>query len=551
MKLLTFTLLLWLPSAAYSQVSMSLSNAEGSIDQRVKLTIDAEQRADVKQPDFSAIEKHFDIISQSKQSSANFKSGHTLYNNRWVLSLMPKATGKITIPGILVGSERTRPLDYRVLTPAEAPPPPAVRVETLIEPRIGYLQSPFILTTRVAYGVDLARAELEEPLLDQTLIYRLGEQSSDTEQYRGIDYQVIEQRYLVFPEQQREYLVPPLHFSGETSNGEQYPSASEALYFDVIEPPVSPWIPATELRIEDSWPEPVSTPRVGDTLKRQLVIVAHNLPANWLPELKMPTVEGISVSLKNVRTQEDVSTGVLVSRKIFDYELLLTRAGAYLLPEIRIPWWDTIRDQADESILASRELEVGNFARPSASSNASENDNDTLQPKKPTAEDKESSGIPDWTAWLWAFIALICASGWSISYAQLKRLQKQQRLPASNQASARSETDPILSEAADTPADPVLTETAAFNQLARACSSNNPDAAWDTLLPWAQALWPSVNIESGDDLLFNARDPALAYLLKDLEYHRLHPDDEDSWQGDILLAQLQKIRYKNQLSSSQ
>lgn len=517
---------------------MTLSQPEGALNQRVKLIVEAEQRQDVKNPDFSALENDFTILSQSKQSSASFRGGQTYYINRWTLSLKPLATGEFTLPGVRIGSERARPVSYIVLAPEAAPPPAAVRVDMFMELTQGYQLSAFQLVTQVAYAVDLSQAELQEPLINDALLFRIGPQTQSEEIFRDIPYQTIQQRYLVFPQRLGEYQVDPIFFNGADSSGNPIETESGSLTFDVIEPPVKPWLPASEIRIEEQWESSLDNLKVGDTLKRQLILEGHNLPAEWLPNIEMPSVDGISVYPKEVKTSQDGSSGVLVSRKVFDYELLLKRAGPQRLPAVKIPWWDNIRNAEEVSELPAKELLIEQFtATTTKPASTAPEPPITINEDNDQSDGFEFSEKVSWHSWLWAFIALICAAGWSLSHARIKRmqtlLQLQQAAPSLKKEEESSEADELLKE------------TAAFNQLARACSRGQPNMAHQYLITWAQAIWPSVTIVDIDDVLFNSRDATLGYLLKDLEYHLQHPDDEESWQGDILLSQLQKIRYKS------
>lgn len=525
---------------------MTLSQPEGALNERFKLVIEAEQRDDVKHPDFSSLEQDFEILSRSKQSSASFKSGKTIYKNTWTLRLKPLAIGEVSIRGVLIGSERARPITYLVLEPEQAPPPSPVRVEMFMESTRGYQFSAFVLTTQVAYAIELTEAELQEPTIENSLVFRIEQQTQGEEDFRGIPYQTIQQRYLVFPEELGESQIPSLSFTGKDSLGNSIEVTSEPLFFDIEEPPTKPWLPASELRIEEQWGESLEDLQVGDTLKRQLIIEAHNLPADWLPAIEMPSVEGISVYPKDVKTSQDTSSGVLVSRKVFNYDLLLTRAGPHRLPAVKVPWWDAIREQQEISELPIKELMVNQFTSLSSSAAIKPAPTitvtDTTKVSTPATDRGMNFSQPmSWHAWLWAFLALVCATGWSLSYARIKRLQNQQVI-AQAQAQVEKPVEPVTSNGNDQ----LLVETKAFNQLARACSRNQPNAAYQYLITWAQALWTSVTIDDAEDVLFNARDPALGYLIKDLEHHIYEPDHDDPWQGDLLLRQLQKIRYKNQ-----
>ncbi|OMH32835.1 BatD family protein [Motiliproteus sp. MSK22-1] len=547
---------LLLSSAAQAQITVEVDHKQGPANQTFEMVLEAEQRQPISTPDFSGLEKDFRILNNSKNSVSNFRGGKTYYNSRWTIRLRPKRTGELKIPAIRVGSERSRALSYTATE--EAPPAEEIPVflDVTISPELNYTRSAYVLSVKLLFDAPLSSAQLTEPLLEGVRIEQLGSQLNYSETRNDQNYQVIEQRYILFPLSSKRYRLPPIEFTGLSAEGEiAYNTSSEAIEFEALEPPpeINPrtWLAATELRVEQQWDKALQNLRVGDTLVRTLIIEAHNTPADWLPNLHVASTEGVSVYPQAPKITQETDTGTLVSRKELTYKLLLTKAGQVRFPAIEIPWWDTIRDIQDTSRISSTSVDVENFLQPiSSPPAASEVRNETTDSNGPTNDKPNESktgqattaSSSPWLAWLWATIAIICAIGWTLTWSRLKRLSTEQNNAQSLAASLKEAPTPpgTLQQR-----DYQLEETNAFNRLSRACSINDPERTAEYLLQWAKLTWPEEPIGDLADIEFYAQNPTLTYLIRDLEHSIYSPqDNEDPWQGDLILSQITLIRRK-------
>ncbi|MCW8885402.1 MAG: BatD family protein [Motiliproteus sp.] len=546
MRLLLLPLLL-LCLDLQAQTSVTLDRQEGALSRVFELVLESEQRRPLPAPDFRVLEQDFTILNNHKVSVSNFRSGTNYYNSRWTLRLRPKHTGQLKIPGIRVGAERSRSLIYTVVEHAEEEPESTIQVVTSIEPDLGYARSAMMLSVKLYFNQALTRAELTEPELDGVLIERLGPQRNFGEVRDGIDYQVIEQRYALFPMTPGRYELPPIEFIG-ANEFEPLVAHSEGVRFEAVSPPKlgsSQWLSATELHLSESWqPDNLDNLRVGDTVIRTLTIEAHNAPARWLPTPAIDPLENASVYPQAPQLSQSVDTGTLVSRKTVQYKLLLTKAGEVPFAAIELPWWDIVRDQPERSRLPATAISVGSFnAGPTVKTE--ENRVEPVPQSDSDANDTagEQSSSANWMSWLWALIALICAAGWSISRAKLQQLKQQQ---------IQQQQVEKIQEYGLKQRDYLLEETNAFNRLSRACSINDCQQVAEYLVQWAKFSWPHETIGDLTDVEIVADDPTLTYLLRDLEHHLYQPQaDDDPWQGDLILNQITRLRKRNKSAGIQ
>lgn len=543
LRLLPLLLLLFLHTSAWAQVQVSLSRPSGALNQTFKLVVESTQRQSIDNPDLSVLEDDFEILSNNRNSLSKFSNGRTLHNTRWTLLLKPKTLGTLTIPGIRVGSERSRPMSYEVTETQAESSQGGVFIEHALEPRLNYVRSGYTLSIKLYYSTSLASAELTEPDPEDIDVIRLGDQQSYAELYNGTSYQVIEQKYLLFPLQPGQFVLDPVTFEGQDAQGNSVTASSDRIRLEALSPPqdgTEPWIAATELRIDERWERQPEALVQGDQLIRTLIIEVYNLPAKHFPRVQLQTPAGVSMRILPATRSQSDDTGVLVSRIEIPIEMSFIRAGTRTIPAVELAWWDTVRDEPEVSRLEGYSLEVAPLLSSPVSASSAEaetsqggGDDANVAPVEQAAEASKpaSAGHFPWQAWVWAFIAIVCAVGWSLSYTRYRNLAAEKRQLQQQLQTPQSQVD-----------QQALAETSAFNRFARACHHNDSQQAAMHLIEWACLNWRGADIETLMDVDAYAEDPTLTYLLRDLEHSLFEPDDEDPWQGDLLFRHINRIR---------
>ncbi|MFT5719866.1 MAG: hypothetical protein ACI9W6_000154 [Motiliproteus sp.] len=543
--------LLTLAFPAWGAVQLTPSTDRGQVDQPFELQIEVSQYSSViGAPELDPLQQDFNIHSNRSVYLTEKRDGRTLFISRWILSLSPKRAGTLIIPALSIKGEQSQPLRLQVQ------PKPRPKVEPLIlkvhiDSADAYQGSPVSLSVKLYYSLNLQSAELTQPRIDGVRTEQLGDQLSYTESLDQQRYQVVEQRYLLQAQTPGRYRIPALYFNGTDGSGNSISSQSRPLEFEILPLPgnLSKQIQlvTSEVRLEQQWLRPLDNLRAGDTLTRVITLVAHGIPALWLPDIKLPVVEGVSAYPQPAQLQQSDINGVLVSRKTFKFKLLLTQPGLLRLPGVAISWWDTVRNEREIAELDPVDIQVQPFVAEASvpastlstqlldgqsAAVVSTTTRSDLDPDSDAATDAATDATASpWQAWVWAAIALICAAGWSLSQQRNKRLDTE--LIALKQAPKPAPPlDPLVP-------NPSLQHNS-FSALTEACTRNDPALAYRFLFTWAEANWPGMRVRTLEDIQELAKDPTLTYLLKNLE-HQLQ-DPSDSWHGDLLIERLRRLR---------
>ena len=178
------------------------------------LTDDPRQNLDT---DFSALDQDFQVLDRRSETQLSIVNGRQTAIVRLLLTLEPKAEGKLVIPPLTFGSESTRAISMQVdpapeLEPGSQPP---VFIEVEIAPVEGpyFVHAQLGLIVRVFYQQNLTEAAISQPEPSPAAVRLLQETPYQAER-GGERYRVLERNYAVFPERSGELAIPPMQLTG-------------------------------------------------------------------------------------------------------------------------------------------------------------------------------------------------------------------------------------------------------------------------------------------------------------------------------------------------
>ncbi|NVK41982.1 MAG: BatD family protein [Oceanospirillaceae bacterium] len=520
----------------FADVTAYLDRRTITVQDRVRLTLEADDR--YSQPlDFSPLYHDFQFLGSKQLTLSSHNSGDSRYRTRWEILLRPKLAGDIDIPPLQVGTESSRPLSLRVLPPEasnsglQGEP---VFIEAELDRSETYVDSQLLYSVRLYHALELAPgSQLTSPHMTGGLIKPLGEQRQYSRQVGGRQYEVIEQRYAVFPSRTGSLVLDGPIFEGRSAlDGRNIELQAPSREISVTPPAYQSargyWLPATAIELGDNG-LPEGPIRPGEQLSYSITLTATGLPAARLPELSPPGNSGLEIRVDSVELAEEVTERGLISQRTEHLSLIPHTSGQQSLPPVDITWWNLQEQRAQNISLPQRNLDVLT-ARMVATKMPIANltfDHASLEPGLRQALDNSRLLIG-----LLTFISLVSSLGWlyTFNHLRLLRRESQQQL---QEEEARRRHKLLMAHQ--------MAEKNTFQALAMACQQNNPEVAKLRLIEWAQNFWPDQQIFSGEDISDAARSQALDFLILDLEQH-LYRDDDSIWHGDLLLEAIEKLR---------
>lgn len=496
--------------ALTSELVVSVDRDRIALGESLTLTLRYQGQA-MGDPDFSSLERDFEILSSQRQSHLSLGAGADTARTEWRLALMPRRGGTLLIPSFHFRGEVSDALQLEVSDrPATTGGPQPLFVETQLDTANAVVGEQVLLIFKVHSAQPLVSLSTEEPEVDGARVARVHEA-----QYQsildGIPYSVVELRYALFPERPGQLSIPALRFRGEIADASDpfralgrspFASAarpvvasSTALTLEVSPAPShiasNHWLPSKGVSLAQRWSREVDEWVVGEPVTRSVIISAQGLQGAQLPPLSMDGGEDFRLYPDQPRIEDSTSATGVQGTRIESLAMVPLRPGVLTIPEIRLPWWDTVSGEPRETVLDAVTVNV--VAAPESA----------LTPgAAPLGGEPTTELQPGILPWLWASaIANLVLGAVAVSFALLWWRQR-------NPPAAVAEFTP----AGNTP----LSEREAFAWLRR-CPADQPAELRRRILHWGRLNWPRSRLKTLDDMVMLCGDRELADYLSRLD----------------------------------
>jgi len=546
-------------------VTSSLSNNKIGSGETVRLILKYDGRTD-NQPDLQPLNKDFEVLGRSSGTNLQIINGRVTSQSQFSVLLMPKHNGKIQVPSLLWDGEMSTPLELTVggngssgqSGSSTATDTSHIFFTTTLDQKQPYVQAAVVVLVRLYTDQPLYQATLDFPASSDVLVRQIGQDKELNETRNGRNYQIIERKYLLFPQRSGKISLKGPVLDAEVPDTTSYnPFGNDPFFGNLLQRmPLSgmmnvkrpirvksktinlevqprpalamgkKWLPASNLKLEESWQPDVTTVRVGEPFTRHLHIEAKGLSGAQLPDLG--TLASVPGSIKTYPDQPEIKDttqgSTLLGSQDIDVTLIATLPGQYELPPIHLSWWDTLKDKPRVTTLPARQLKVlpavvrkGGTITPdtkvnpsdSGSGNTGINGEHAIFPKIITST---LSGTP----WLWVSIALIVLWLFTVFVWWYTRKAAPAKL-----------VEKVIDK--NLPVD--VNGTKSFKAFKLACQSNDPNLARLQLIAWAKTAWPDHPPLGINELAQRIGDEKLTPLLRELDRACFQGDE---WNGEAL-----------------
>jgi hypothetical protein len=463
---------------------------------------------------------------------------------------LPKRTGKLKIPPIRIGNETTTALELTVTeqttTNSQAEDQKAI-IELSLNKESAYLEEEVILNLKLYYPPEVMGVSFEKPVasFDDTQIRLLNEEQY-TSQRAGVEYQVLEQIYGLSAYQTGKLTVSGAKFRGQTGRHSPFNSLFRDPFISSMKPrrivhgesnrvslkilPVPKsftgdhWLPAKNLQIVERGPDGQEPLIAGKPITRNIMILADGLTSNQLPDLDLSTPAGIKQYPEQPKLSDRPTrtgySGVLQQ----SLTLIATEPGRYQLPAVTIPWWNTETHKQETARLPARELEFlpnpgmaasGPLKTPQAQSEPPISEPE--EEHQSLAQDKGGSYL----TWILGLAWLATLFAWWYSHRRKSSRSKSTQSAPDISSPNQQQTLMIVQE-----------------QLDNAYTTQDPIAARNAWLSWAQLAWPD-NPPHNLSRLSKRCNSNISAAVNALERALYSPNEESTWSAYPVLELIQ------------
>lgn len=525
-------------SYALTSVSASVDKNPVMINESLILTVTADDDIDRNALDTSALLTDFIVGRTSVNSQTSMVNFTTTRTTTWNTVLIPRQSGEIVIPRFEIDGVKTQAIKLNVLAADKSVT--SAQQDLFITTQVSatelYVQQQITLTVKLHFAAELKRGSLTEPTLAGANILQIGKDKESENIINGKRYRIIERIYAISPQKSGDVILKSPIFSGEimmpSTRRSNFLSFADTKPVSIIGDDIaltikaipaeitSAWLPSELLALHQEWqPEP-SQFKVGEPITRTITLTAAGLSEEQLPEITMEVPHGLKVYPDQPELHTGLNNERLVSQKVINFAIVASQAGEYQLPEITIPWWNTVTNKAELAKIPGQKISVlpnTDIIPVTAQQPPSVN---LENPTAPKVIEKVIIQSDNFLQWLFLALWLLTLLAWFISAKRSTRSEKATKV-----------------------SDPKANNT--YLALLAACKKNNGELALANLLPWAQSQSSNSELLTTlDSIHSHFKDTALSSAIIELQksYYGKNPSQ---WSGNSLIDAIQNLNKKN------
>ena len=468
---IVFLLTLLLSTAAYADVNSLEATIDRNpvmLDEAIRLTVTADGSADRDAFDSSPLLKDFVVGRTSVSSQTSIVNFDTKRTTVWTTTLFPRKEGTFTIPSLTIEGKSTQPIQVKVIPVQEQSN--VARdyfVTTDIDVKEAYLNQQLLYTVKLFLSSNIERGSLQAPEMQNAEITQLGEDKQYTDIVNGRRYQIIERQFAVVPQASGEFTLRGPIFTGEVmaaNTNQRFGFFNRTQQINRVGPDITvnikpipqgidyPWLPSEMVRVDEEWPQGDSFV-AGEPVTRIVTLTALGVVEEQLPDIPefYPPNFKLYPDQSNTTTVEKDQS--LISQRQTSLAIIPTQPGNFVLPEITIPWFNTLTQQTEYATIPARSITVApasgannantpnSLDTPSISSASNEDIQNDIPStaKQPNAsasnEDKpldsasgevntdESTQLNWMVTCALLVLFIIALTGWLVTYRKLKQAQ--------------------------------------------------------------------------------------------------------------------------------
>ncbi|TMP05145.1 protein BatD [Pseudoalteromonas sp. S3178] len=407
-----------MPTWAATKLEASVDKNPVLAGEFFMLNITVDDTVKGQQPDTSALLKDFVVGPTSLSSRTNIINGSINKQTTWSVKLMTRAEGEYTIPPFSVAGLTSQPIKLKVAKrSADADKNNDIFLKTELSSNSIFVQEAGVYTIKLYLAKELLDGSLSTPNMEDAQLTQLGKQTESYELVDGKRYLVITREYLIQPQKSGLYTIAGPAFQGRVQQNYRQLEVSALGDDQQIEIKPIPsnykgaWLPSELVNLDEQWQPEENTVEVGTPITRTITLTALGVTKEQLPEITMPTIDGIRSYPDEKENNNAVRDGRVVSQQTASYALLPQKPGTYTLPEIKLPWYNTKINRISYATLPKRTITVtGNANTPApdvTNAIASNEQNSKINPSNNLAQQSTLAPVIQSVTPLWLIVIAV------------------------------------------------------------------------------------------------------------------------------------------------
>ena len=518
-------------AASANQISASVDRDTLDSSDSLMLTITSDNNA---QLDFTALKNDFQILSTNSSRMTSITNAGAEFKHVWQLELAPKHAGTLLIPSFTVGDAVSDAIEIHVTKSNQPEISDLIDVSVNLDKTTAFVQEQILATVKIVSKVDFGKVDIPNFEVKDSLVVRLEEQAKKyVTHINGVPHLVVELHYAIFPQHAQDLVIPPLPYKFEVSDrfGRAKEISVETKEQQVTVNPEpaeakgKTWHPARNLSLSEHWSSDLDNLKVGEPVTRTITINTDGLTAGQVTPINQKNIDGLTFYPDQPQNTDVKNDRGVKGTHVETLAIIPNKPGDFVVPEIKVDWWDTNSQSMQTATLPAKTLHVTGEARASVPPTTA-----TPTPTQSTTA-IQTPGQVNATAvtpvWLWAITVFFIILSIALAAYVLKLKSTIKTLQ-----NEREEADEIISEK----------EKSIWDVLKHSAATKDAGGLRKAILSWAKFQWPQTPVHSLDDVARLAEKLELTQALKKLNEVLYSNHSVAEWEPNRLLQLLNESR---------
>jgi hypothetical protein len=356
------------------KVSASVDKNPVMVDESFILSVVANGEVNRDAFDSSFLMKDFVVGRTSISSQTKMINFDTTRSTTWSTILIPKNQGRFTIPIFNIDGSLTKPIEVLVI-PTSAIASSNGRdlfITTNVDVEQAYLQQQIRYTVKLHLGKDLQRGSLSSPTLENADIRQIGKDKEYNEVVDGRRYRIIERSFAIIAQQSGTFTIEGPLFEGEVidNSRQSFGFFNRSKAVNRVGPSQSitilpipsnydqHWLPSDFVQLDDEWQGNTREFIAGEPITRTITLTAIGVVEEQLPQITSIYPDSVKTYPDQAETTTVEKDDSLIAQRKESMAIIPSQAGELVIPEVRIPWFNTITQKTEFAVLPEKILQI-------------------------------------------------------------------------------------------------------------------------------------------------------------------------------------------------
>lgn len=372
-----FLFVFQIPNAlAKTEIQTSVSNNQVFLGDLFQLTIQLNDSGSEYKLDTRPLEQDFTVYRPSENRSTQIINGEYTTETLWKIRLQAKRTGELVIPALSIGSLHSKAITISVQKPSEKATNEsgnAVFMENSINKDSIYIGQPIILTTKIYLSQSSNELELNAPQLAGATIEVYGQDKSSETIRNGMRYKVITRQFQIQPSNTGSFTISSPLLTGnlrQLQKISEWQNRIKAVPINVrgdslkVQIKAQPqnyqgkWLISEDVRLIENNKLTENTYQVGEPITRSITLQVASISKDKLPNIDINYPKNWRYYRDQDQIEEGEANGLMYSQRTISHAIIANEVGELILPEIKLPWWNSITDKQEFATLPEQRLAI-------------------------------------------------------------------------------------------------------------------------------------------------------------------------------------------------